>query len=408
MSPSEVDDRRVLEEAAERIADEEPVEWQARAAESPAAGSRLETLKVLERLARAFRGAAGRSGMPPPAAGPDETAEAVSWGHLRILEKLGEGGFGEVYRAHDPVLDRQVALKLRRERRAEDDRRYLDEARRLARVRHPNVLVVHGADVRDGRVGLWTDLIQGETLETLLQRQGPMGAQEATAVGLDLCRALAAVHAQGLLHGDVNTSNVMRERGGRIVLMDFGAVKEISGEGGGVTVSRGTPVAIAPELLRGEQGIPAADIYSLGVLLFRLVTGRYPVEGESLEEIARKHEHGAARPLRDLRPDLPAPFVRTVERALALSPRERFASAGPWSALSRTRRGGRRARPRVVMPSPGAAGALRSARARTSWAATRSWLSSSTRPRSRGTTRGCASRPDAPPWKTSAARTAPS
>lgn len=107
-----------------------------------------------------------------------------------------------------------MALKLRREDGEESDRRYMEEARRLARVHHSNVLIVHGADVRDGRVGLWTELIEGETLEERLATGGALGAPEAIAIGRDLCHALAAIHGHGLLHGDVKTSNVMRERGG--------------------------------------------------------------------------------------------------------------------------------------------------------------------------------------------------
>jgi hypothetical protein len=223
------------------------------------------------------------------------------------------------------------ALKLARHGFGADaERRYIEEARRLERVKHPNVVVVHGADVHDGRVGLWTDLVEG-TLEAALEAGGPFGAREAALVGLDLCRALSAVHAQGLVHGDVKTSNVMRERGGRIVLMDFGTVKEMT-PGGEAVMTRGTPVALAPELLRGEAITPEADVYSLGVLLYRLVSGRYPVEAASALDAAAQHARGGGASLRDLRPDLPEPFLHAVERCLRANPRERYQTPGELTA----------------------------------------------------------------------------
>jgi TolB-like protein/Tfp pilus assembly protein PilF len=310
----------VLREVADRIADDRSVPW-ADVAPAAAADSRLDQLQVLQRVASAFRGAAAAPAKAAPV--------SFHWGHLEVGDKLGEGGFGDVYRAYDRVLDRTVALKLsHRTLRETSARRHLDEARRLARVRHPNVLTVYGADLHDGRVGLWTDLIEGETLEEVLDSTGPLSAREAAGIGLDLCRALASVHASGLVHGDVKAANVMRERGGRIVLMDFGTVKEIAPEGVGPAVSRGTPQVLAPEVLRGQPLSPGADLYSLGVLLYRLATARYPVPGVSVAELVAAHDQHRATPLRDVRPDLPAAFVQAVERALAANPRDRFASAG--------------------------------------------------------------------------------
>src|SRR5262249_42437792 len=138
------------------------------------------------------------------------------WGRFRLLEKLGEGGYGDVYRAHDTQLDREVALKLLKPARVRTDssRRLLHEGRMLARVRHPNVVAVYDVGEHEGRVGLWMELVRGATLEELLRSRGPMSAGEAALVGQDVCRALAAVHAAGLVHRDVKTANVMREVGG--------------------------------------------------------------------------------------------------------------------------------------------------------------------------------------------------
>src|SRR5262249_11140650 len=159
--------------------------------------------------------------------------EPFRWGPLEVRHRIGSGSFGEVFVARDPRLQREVALKLRRAGALERSKRWLDEARRLARVRHPNVVTVYGADQHDGRGGLWMELVHGRTLEERLRHEGPLGAREGALIGAELCAALAAVHGQGLVHGDVKTHNVMREGApgasrdaGRIVLMDFGSAHE--------------------------------------------------------------------------------------------------------------------------------------------------------------------------------------
>jgi hypothetical protein len=267
-----------------------------------------------------------------------------TWGHLAVLEKIGEGAFGAVYRARDDKLQREVALKLLWP--AEPDApsnssRALKEARLLARVRHPNVATVYGADHIHGRVGLWMEFVKGRTLAELLRAQGPFSAREAALVGLDLCRALAAVHGAGLLHGDVKAHNVMREEGGRTVLMDFGTGKDLSLDRaprhrGAADDFAGTPLYLAPEVFAGHARTKANDIYSLGVLLYHLVTGSYPVEGRTREDVERAHQLQERRHLRDVRPDLPEEFVHTVQRALDPDPRQRYQGAGAFeSALAR-------------------------------------------------------------------------
>jgi serine/threonine-protein kinase len=256
----------------------------------------------------------------------------ANWGPLRLLERLGDGHWGQVYRAYDPKLQTEVALKLVRPDRAggSEARDFLAEARKLARIRHPSVVTVHGVDEHDGRAGIWMDFVRGKTLDDLLGEQGPFSPHEAACVGITLCRALAAVHRAGIVHRDVKAANVMREHGGNIVLMDLGAGAERpAGELELPTEpAAGTPIAMAPEQLHGAPVSPAADIYGLGVLLYRLVTGRYPVEADTWAELLAKHERGERTPLLDLRPDLPAEFVQVVEKALAADPAERYASAG--------------------------------------------------------------------------------
>ena len=255
------------------------------------------------------------------------------WGHLLLVRKIGEGSFGEVYQAHDTWLDHPVALKLLK-REAESrvpPSQLLHEARKLARVRHSNVVTVHGADRHNGRVGFWMDFVDGETLATRVSR-GRLSAGEALGVGQETCRALAAVHRANIIHRDVKAQNVMRAHdGGRIILMDFGAGQFVDDP---TLVGRpqGTPLYLAPELLRGSDASVQSDVYAVGVLLYHLVTGRFPVEGASQAALAEAHARGERRRLRDERPDLPESFIATVERALDPDPERRYTSAGEMEA----------------------------------------------------------------------------
>jgi len=318
---------RPAERLAVRVADGGPVDWDE--AERSASDDRerrvIRHLRLVESVARVHRSAGG-------SAAADRAPAGRSWAHLDLLAQLGEGAFGEVYRAWDRRLEREVALKLLKVDRSHSKRlasTVVEEGRVLAKLRHPNVVTVHGAEVHDGRVGLWMEFIRGRSLAQVLQDHGPFGAREAALVGIDLCRALAAVHRAGVVHRDVKAQNVMREEGGRILLMDFGAGIEAGAEAG-VRERKisGTPLYMAPEILAGEPASQRSDLYALGVLLYHLVTRSFPLEAGSWKELRERHARGEARLLRDQRSDLPEPFVRVVERALAPDPRERFATAG--------------------------------------------------------------------------------
>jgi predicted Ser/Thr protein kinase len=253
-----------------------------------------------------------------------------TWGPLQLLEEVGRGGFGTVYRAWEPVLAREVALKVirPRETRAEDVQAVLREGRLLARVRHHNVVTVHGALQVGDEIGLWMEFVRGRSLADLVAREGRRAASEAALVGVSLCQALAAVHLAGVIHRDIKAQNVMREAEGRIVLMDFGAGQMLTHTGSRREHVVGTPAYMAPEVLAGRQASVVSDVYSLGVLLYFLVTGTYPVEGKTWTDFLLAHSRAERRPLGDLRPDAPADFVRTVEKATALKPEDRFQTSG--------------------------------------------------------------------------------
>lgn len=339
------DDER-LESLARAVLEGIAVDWPV--AESSAVDDSMRRtirgLKVIAEIADLHAGLSGssdrRDSRSPerldavPAAQPGGPGDGAptAWSALHLLQRVGEGAFGEVYRAWDTKLDREVALKLLHRHPPDTPvaSAVIDEGRMLAQVRHPNVVTVHGADRSAGRVGLWMEFIHGRTLEQILAERGPFGAGEATMIGLDVCRALAAVHRAGLLHRDIKAHNVMREDGGRIVLMDFGAGVELGDDP--VSSLAGTPLSMAPEVLRGQDATVRSDIYSVGVLLYRLVTGSYPVQGRRVQEVRDQHARGERRLLRDARPDLPDRFVRIVERALCPRPEDRYESAGAMEA----------------------------------------------------------------------------
>ena len=305
---------------AEAVSDAEAVNWDEESGAHPALTPALTGLQRVAAVADAFRSASSDA--------CDRDADEFSvWGRLDVLELIGAGSFGEVYRAHDPLLDREVALKLRKPTVGDDEssnRRALDEGRRLARVRHPNVLTVHGADVDRGRFGLWTELIDGPNLRDIISEHGVLETTEAITTAIAVCRALNAVHEADLIHGDVKASNVFRDTDGRIVLGDFGSAAELDSTG----IVSGSPVSLAPERLRGAAAEPASDVYSAGVLLYFMLSGRYPVEGTDVASLLEQHELAGPIPLAVPRPDLPKDLTDLVDRAVAAEPARRFTTAG--------------------------------------------------------------------------------
>jgi Tol biopolymer transport system component len=242
----------------------------------------------------------GRGASPAPVLG--------RWGHLHLLEHVASGSFGDVYRAWDPAIDREVALKLLRARGAADDDQdeSIEEGRLLARVRHPNVVTVYGAARIDGRVGIWMEFVRGRTLVALVRQDGPLTNAALIRVGGELCDAVAAVHDAGLLHRDIKAQNAMMSEDGRVVLMDLGAGR-FAGETRRDLV--GTPLYLAPEVIQGRAPSVRSDIYSLGVLLHFLATGSFPAPA------------GATTALPPPRLD------RIVRRATAANPDVRYANA---------------------------------------------------------------------------------
>ena len=339
----------VLDALAASVADGQPIDWRQLEAEAAPRDRRLlRHLRLVENISSLYRS------IPDL----DQTAdhgvpEGPRWGRLILLEKIGTGSSCDVHRAFDSDLHRHVALKLLHAdgiATKAAHHRILQEARRLARVRHPHVVQVFGAEQHLERVGLWMELVEGESLDEIVRARGAFGAGEAAGIGQDVCAALAAVHAADLLHRDVKAQNVLRESGGRIVLMDFGTGEDRTPAGGTARLV-GTPLYLAPEIFNGQPASIASDLYSAGVLLFYLVTGQFPTAAATMEQLGDAHRRGQLRRLRDLRPDLPSAFIRVVDRALERDPLARYQSAGELETALRDLPHGLRQRPPVVAPS---------------------------------------------------------
>jgi serine/threonine protein kinase len=323
----------VLDDAIEQIADGLTVDWSA-LDQAPPARVRdwAKSLRVLNDIVKLHRDAAADYDHTTlaTAAATDAAPSATpdTWGKYRLTNKVGEGSYGSVYRAWDSELERDVAIKILH-RRVGDTRlreRLLQEGRALAKIQHNNVVRVLGIEAHGDRVGLCMEFVRGKTLADIVRGQGKLSAAEAVLIGEDLCRALSAVHRAGFIHRDVKAKNVMRDDTGRIVLMDFGTGR--SAEVQNKSDRAGTPLYMAPEAIEEGQQSARSDVYSLGVLLYYLVTAEYPVNARTIDELREAHARREHRWLSAARPDLPVGFMQVVERAIALDPEERYANAG--------------------------------------------------------------------------------
>ena len=258
----------------------------------------------------------------------------------RVERTLGIGGMATVYLAHDSVLGREVALKVLAEHLSGDEsfrERFLREARLAARVTHPNVVQIYDAGADERGLFIVMEYVEGETLAEELARRGRLAPAEAVDLGIQLCAALDAAHAAGLVHRDVKPQNVLRGRDGTTRLGDFGIARSHDStaltEHGSVL---GTAAYLAPEQGRGEAVTGAADLYSLGVLLYEALTGVRPHDGASLSEVLLRREREAPAPPSAVVAEIPAELDAAVLACLALRPEERPASAAALAAdLSR-------------------------------------------------------------------------
>jgi eukaryotic-like serine/threonine-protein kinase len=251
-------------------------------------------------------------------------------GRFEIVELIGKGGMSSVFKAHDRLLDRSVAIKVLHPQFTEDEEyveRFRREARSVAQLSHPNIVTVIDRGEDSGRQYIVFEYVQGENLKQLLERTGPMSAYEALGMALQMARALSFAHGRGLIHRDVKPQNVLLNAEGQAKMTDFGIARSVDVQGVTITGTvLGTSEYIAPEQARGQQVDAQTDVYSLGVVLYELLTGSVPYDGDNFVTVALRHVNEPVPSLLEQRPDAPPRLALAVERAMAKSPDERYES----------------------------------------------------------------------------------
>jgi serine/threonine-protein kinase len=256
-----------------------------------------------------------------------ERLTASFQGELDILGVLGVGGFGAVFRAHDPVLGRDVAIKVLDtagglSETARD--RFLQEARIVATVEHPHIVPLYAAEVRDGLLCLTMRMVPGRSLADRLAVEPRLDPAEAARLAHEVAQALAAAHARGVVHRDVKPENILLDADGHAIVTDFG-ISLVTGRESERTpgMAIGTPQYLSPEQALGEEVDGRADVYSLGVVLYEMLAGRLPFTATTTAGILAKQILEAPPALSTLRPELPTALVAAVEHAIAKAPSAR-------------------------------------------------------------------------------------
>jgi hypothetical protein len=246
-------------------------------------------------------------------------------GRYRILGLLGRGGMGEVYRATDLALGQSVALKFLPEEAAHNPRlleRFHGEVRVARQVSHPNVCRVYDIGEADGMPFISMEYVDGEDLASLLLRIGRLPSDKAVEIARKLCAGLAAAHDRGVIHRDLKPQNIMLNKRGEVLIMDFG-LAAIAGQLSGAEIRNGTPAYMAPEQLKGSEVTAKSDIYALGLVLYELFTGKRPYEAKSLQELIDLQESRQLSSMTTIAADIDPAVEKVIRRCLDPDPARR-------------------------------------------------------------------------------------
>ena len=298
----------------------------------PPASSPLETSPGESSLRR--RGVLpGESSLPFGTLPGSSPAEKMSQaGRYQILERLGRGGMATVFKAHDPSIGRDVAIKFLHASLCEGEdyrARFLQEARAAGGLSHPNIVIVHDVGEIEGRPYMAMELLSGTTLAEELEAQKTIPVRDAVVTGIQLARALDYAHAKGIVHRDIKPANIMRVKGSRTIkVTDFGIAHMDSSNEASLRTRAGdvlgTPQYMSPEQTRGEKLDGRSDLFSAGIVLYQTIVGVRPFRGDSLVAVATKIANEPATPIDKTRTDVPNSLRRAIDRCLAKNPAQRF------------------------------------------------------------------------------------
>src|SRR3954468_17619250 len=246
-----------------------------------------------------------------------------------LEELVGTGGMSSVFRAHDRLLDRKVALKVLHQQYAADEdyvERFRHEARSVASLSHPNIVTVIDRGEHEGRQFIVFEYIPGENLKRLIERRGPAPVPTALELAIQIARGLSFAHQQGLVHRDVKPQNVLLNGDGQAKVTDFGIARSLDVKHGMTQTGTvlGTSDYIAPEQAQGQRVDEHTDVYSLGVVLYELLTTEVPFPGENFVAVAMRHINEPPPPVRAKRPDVSPRVEAAIQRAMAKDPADRF------------------------------------------------------------------------------------
>jgi eukaryotic-like serine/threonine-protein kinase len=248
-----------------------------------------------------------------------------------LVEICGTGGMSTVYKAHDQLLERNVALKVLHPHYGDDAEyveRFRREARAVAQLSHPNIVTVIDRGEADGHQFIVFEFIDGENLKELVGRTGPLPVRRAVELGIAVADGLAFAHEHGLVHRDVKPQNVLLSRDGEAKVTDFGIARSLDVEHGVTQTGTvmGTSNYLSPEQANGQPVTPATDVYSLGVVLYEMLTAEVPFPGDNFVAVAMKHLNETPPDVLLIRPDVPLRLASALDRALEKDPSQRFAS----------------------------------------------------------------------------------
>jgi serine/threonine-protein kinase len=254
-----------------------------------------------------------------------------------LEELVGTGGMSSVFRAHDRLLDRKVALKILHEQYTDDPEyveRFRHEARAVAALSHPNIVTVIDRGEHENRQFIVFEYVEGENLKQVIERRGPAPVTTALELAIQIARGLSFAHQQGLVHRDVKPQNVLLNGDGQAKVTDFGIARSLDVQHGMTQTGTvlGTSDYIAPEQAQGQRVDEHTDVYSLGVVLYELLTSEVPFRGENFVAVAMRHINDPPPPIRDKRPDVPRRLEAAVQRAMAKQPDDRFQTMAEFAS----------------------------------------------------------------------------